>query len=77
MKEGPAEALAHELRRRGLAAPAALLLDAHLPLGPLIGSAATFLGPLVRAAAGRRGVELVALLEREDGLEQLATALDE
>lgn len=77
MKEGTAEALANELRRRGLAAPAALLLDAHLPLGPLIGSAATFLGPLLHAAAGRHGDELVALLEREDGLEQLATALDE
>lgn len=77
MKAEPARALATELRRRGLAAPAALLLDAHRPLAPLIGSAATFLGPLLRGAAGRRGVELVTLLEREDGLEQLAAALDE
>lgn len=77
MREDAARALASELRRRGLAAPAALLLDAHQPLGPLIGSAATFLGPLVRSVAGQQGGELVALLEREDGLEQLAAALDE
>jgi hypothetical protein len=43
----------------------------------LIGSAATFFGPLLRSVAGRRGGELVTLLEREDGLEQLAAALDE
>jgi hypothetical protein len=77
MREDAARALANELRRRGLATPAGLLLDAPRPLAPLIGSAATFFGPLLRSVAGRRGGELVTLLEREDGLEQLAAALDE
>lgn len=77
MSEDVARALALELRRRGLAAPAALLLDAHRPLAPLIGSAATFLGPVVRSVAGGLGGELVALLEQEDGLDRLGAALDE
>lgn len=77
MRADAARALALELRRRGLAAPAALLLDAHRPLAPLIANAATFLGPLVRSVAGQRGRELLALLEQEDGLDRLAAALDE
>jgi len=77
MRDDAARALANELRRRGLAAPAALLIDAHRPLSPLVGSAATFIGPFVRSVAGRRGRELVTLLEREDGLDRLAAALDE
>jgi hypothetical protein len=77
MREDAASALANELRRRGLAAPAALLIDAHRPLSPLVGSVATFLGPVLRSVAGRRGRELVSLLEREDGLDRLAAALDE
>ena len=35
MRDDAARALANELRRRGLAAPAALLIDAHRPLSPL------------------------------------------
>jgi hypothetical protein len=77
MREDAARALAHELRRRGLAAPAGLLLDAHRPLAPLIGTAATFLGPLVGSVAGRRSRDVVALLEREDGLDRLVAALDD
>ncbi|MDQ2933656.1 MAG: hypothetical protein M3R49_01520 [Chloroflexota bacterium] len=76
MREDAARALAGELRRRGLAAPAGLLLDAHRPLAPLIGIAATFLGPLLRSVGGRRGGDLVELLEGEDGLDRLAAALD-
>jgi hypothetical protein len=77
MREDAARALATELRRRGLAAPAALLIEAHRPLAPLIGNAATFLGPLLHSLAGDRGRELVGLLEREEGLDRLAAALDE
>jgi hypothetical protein len=77
MREDAARALATELRRRGLAAPARLLLDAHRPLAPLISATATFLGPLMRAVAGRRGGEVVALLEREDGLDRLVAALED
>jgi hypothetical protein len=77
MTDAAARALATELRRRGLAAPAGLLIDAHRPLAPLIATTATFLGPVLRAVGGRRGRELVALLEREDGLERLAAALED
>ncbi|TMB57944.1 MAG: hypothetical protein E6J47_01195 [Chloroflexi bacterium] len=47
-----AERLAVELERRGLAAPAALLLDAHRPLVPLMRQASIFLGPFLAPVAG-------------------------
>ena len=51
-REEPIDALADELDRRGIAAPAAILLDAHRPLLPLLGQAAIFLDPLLGAVAG-------------------------
>jgi hypothetical protein len=42
-----ADSLAADLERRGLAAPAALLLDAHRPLQPLLRQASIFLGPFL------------------------------
>ena len=50
----PADALADGLERRGVAAPAAILLDAHRPLLPLIRQGAIFLGPLLGALLGPR-----------------------
>ena len=41
------DALADELERRGVGGPAAILLDAHRPLLPLIRQGAIFLGPLL------------------------------
>jgi len=46
--------LADELERRGIGAPAAILLDAHRPLLPLIRQGAIFLGPLLSQLLGPR-----------------------
>ena len=46
--------LADALERRGVAAPAAILLDAHRPLLPLIRQGAIFLGPLLNQLLGPR-----------------------
>ncbi len=50
----PADALADELERRGMGGPAAILLDAHRPLLPLIRQGAIFLGPLLSPLLGPR-----------------------
>ncbi len=50
----PADLLAAELERRGVGAPAAILLDAHRPLLPLIRQGAIFLGPLLGTLLGAR-----------------------
>lgn len=49
-----ADALADELERRGIGGPAAILLDAHRPLLPLIRQGAIFLGPFLSPLLGRR-----------------------
>ncbi len=61
-REGQAE-LTDTLRRRGLAAPARLLLDAHRPLRPMLAEAGAFLGPLLRPMLGRRYGRVQALLD--------------
>jgi hypothetical protein len=71
-----ARAVADELERRGLAAPARLLLDAHRPLAPLIGATATFLTPLVGGVVGRRGSDLLRLLEEPGGIDALIARID-
>ena len=48
------DALADELERRGVGGPAAILLDAHRPLLPLIRQGAIFLGPLLGPLLGPR-----------------------
>lgn len=50
----PADLLAGELERRGIGAPAGILLAAHRPLLPLIRQAAIFLGPLLAQLLGPR-----------------------
>ena len=50
----PGDALADELERRGVAAPAAILMDAHRPLLPLLQQGAIFLGPLLKPLLGAR-----------------------
>jgi hypothetical protein len=76
MTEDAARAVADELERRGLAAPARLLLDAHRPLAPLISSAATFVAPLVGSLAGAGGSRMLALFEEPDGIDVLIARLD-
>lgn len=52
----PADALADEFERRGIGLPAAILLDAHRPLLPLIRQGAIFLGPLLSSLLGPRRI---------------------
>jgi hypothetical protein len=49
-----ADALVDELERRGIGAPAAILMDAHRPLVPLLRQGAIFLGPLLSPLLGAR-----------------------
>ena len=50
----PTDTLADELTRRGIAGPAAILLDAHRPLLPLLRQGAIFLSPLLSPLLGVR-----------------------
>jgi hypothetical protein len=65
------DALADELERRGVAGPAAILMDAHRPLLPLLRQGVIFLGPLLNPLLGsrrfgvlRRAVEEPAAYDR-------------
>ena len=76
MSGDPARRIADELGRRGLAAPARLLLDAHLPLAPLLADAGAAVAPLLRAVGGRSIDDVSRLLEDEVGMERLIAELD-
>ncbi len=70
--------LADELRRRGLTAPAALLLDAHRPLLPLLRQVGIFSGPLIGPLIGvRRMAGLQRLLDEPPALDRLISRLAE
>ena len=77
MTGDPARRIAEELGRRGLAAPARLLLDAHLPLAPLLSDAGAALTPLLRAVGGRATDDVSRLLDDEAGMERLIAKLDD
>ena len=72
----PALTIAAELRRRGLATPARLLIDAHRPMAPLLADLGATLGALLRPL-GLAGApaEAAALLDEPDGLDRLLAAL--
>jgi hypothetical protein len=72
----PERHLAALLARRGLTAPARLLVDAHLPLAPLLSDVGAAVAPLLRMA-GAGGDSLTRLLEDGRGMERMAAALDE
>jgi hypothetical protein len=76
MSRDLARRAADDLARRGLAAPARLLADAHRPLAPLLSDLGAALGPLTRAVAGDRAAPLARWLEDPDALDQLVDALD-
>jgi hypothetical protein len=67
--------LTEALQRRGLAAPARLLLDAHRPLRPLLAEVGAFLGPLLRPLIGGRSAALQATLDDPDRYEDLIERL--
>lgn len=67
---------ADELERRGLTAPARLLVDAHRPLAPLLADVGAALGPLARAVGGERAAAAARWLEEPDALDRLLEALD-
>jgi hypothetical protein len=74
MTDDPAYRVAKELRRRGLAAPARLLADAHRPLGPLLSDVGVAIGPLLGALGGDA---LARLLADGAALDELVDRLDE
>ena len=77
MRLDPADELATQLQRRGLAAPARLLLDAHRPLRPLLAHAGTFLGPMLGPLFGRRLEDLRATVDDPEAYDRLLERLAE
>ncbi len=75
MRSDPTDHLARELERRGLAAPARLLLDAHRPLRPLLAQAGVFLSPLARPLLGRAFSEARAVLDDAAAYDRLVDRL--
>ena len=73
----PSESIGEALRRRGLAAPARLLLDAHRPFRPLLAETGVFLSPLLRPLLGRRYRAIQELLERDSSYDRLIDTLDD
>ena len=76
MSDERSEALAAELRRRGLATPAHLLLEAHRPLRPLLANAALFLSPIVRPLLGSRFSGVQELLDDDTEYDRLVAELE-
>jgi hypothetical protein len=73
----PARRVAQELGRRGLAAPARLLIDAHRPLGPLLADAGAALGPFLALADGGTARLMRELIDDDAALEHLLAELDD
>ncbi|MDQ4034481.1 MAG: hypothetical protein M3153_00995 [Chloroflexota bacterium] len=77
MSGEPARRIARELGRRGLAAPARLLLDAHRPLSPLLADAGAAVDPLLRMVGGSSLGDIGALLQDPAGLDRLIGEIEE
>ena len=76
MRDELAGGIARALDRRGLSAPARLLLEAHRPLRPLLAETAVFLSPLARPLFGRRFTTIADVLDHDAGYDELIDALD-
>ena len=71
-----ADLLADELHRRGLSAPAVLLIEAHRPLLPLIRQGAIFAAPLLGPLLGKgRMASVMGHLDRPELLDGLLDRL--
>ena len=77
MSDERSAALATELRRRGLDAPALLLLEAHRPLRPLLSNLAIFLSPVVRSVRSRALDGLARGLASDEAYDGLVRELEE
>lgn len=75
MSVTPPDAIAVEISRRGLAAPAAVLLEAHRPIRPLLALGATFLLPIARPLIGAAAAALAHTLEDETAYDRLTARL--
>lgn len=75
MTDDRSEIIAAELRRRGLGAPALLLLHAHRPLRPLLSSLALFLQPVSRPLLGTRADLVQQALDDDQGYDALLDRL--
>ena len=75
MSDERSTALVTELHRRGLDAPALLLLEAHRPLRPLLGNLAVFLLPMVRSLHSRALDRAVAGVASDDAYDALVEEL--
>lgn len=67
---------ADALARRGMAAPARILLEAHRPLRPLMTESVVFLAPVLRPLLGSRYAGWLQILARDDDYDALIEALD-
>jgi len=76
MRDAP-EPIAEALQRRGLAAPARLLLDAHRPLRPLLAETGAFLAPVLRPLLGARYAAVETVLADDTAYEDLIESLDD
>jgi hypothetical protein len=75
VSDDPAEPIAAELERRGLAAPALLLLEAHRPLRPLLSLGATFVLPVARPVLGLAATRAARTLDDERAYDRLLRRL--
>jgi hypothetical protein len=69
------EPVAAALARRGLAAPALVLLEAHRPIRPLLAMGATFLMPIARPLFGRLAADMAKTLDDEAAYDRLTDGL--
>ena len=76
MTHRAATRLARLFHRHRLGVPAAILVDAHRPLAPLIADLSVAYGPLAGLVGGRPVTDVRAVLEDPDGLDRLAQELD-
>jgi hypothetical protein len=75
VRDQATEPIARELSRRGLAAPALLLLEAHRPIRPLLAIGATFLLPIARPLLGAAATRLAGSLEDDEAFDALVLRL--
>ncbi len=75
MSEDISEPIARELERRGLSAPALLMLEAHRPLRPLLSMGATFLLPIARPLLGPAATATARTLDDERAYDRLLRRL--